>query len=102
MPTIKFLNEKKSVEVETGANLRRAAIREGVRLSSKVLIKKGVENIKPAGVWERLRLFLGPIAFLTRIGHENELRLAGKVQVNGDIEVENRPPVNFHGEKFWG
>jgi ferredoxin len=119
MPTIKFLNEKKSVEVEKGTNLRRAAIREGVQLyqfphnyvncmgwgqcaSCKVCIKKGIENVKPAGWWERLRWYLDPLAFFSRLGHEKEMRLACRVQVQGDIEVETRPPVNFHGEKFWG
>lgn len=110
MPTIKFLNEKKSIEVENGANLKRAAVREGIQLCQfplnyvccKVLIKKGIENVKPAGLWERLCLNLGPLSFLSRIGREKEIRIASKVQVRGDIEVETGPIVNFHGEKFWG
>ncbi len=32
MPKIKFVKEKKEVEVEAGANLRKAAIKEGVEL----------------------------------------------------------------------
>src|SRR4051812_31781406 len=119
MPTIKFLNEKKTVEVPDGTNLRKAAIREGVQLypfphnvlncmgmgqcaSCKVLIKKGAENVRPAGWWERIRWYLGPLAFFYHLGHEKEIRLACKVQVHGDIEVETQPSMNLHGEKFWG
>jgi len=120
MPTIKFIKEKKTVEVENGTNLRRAAIREGIHLyqfphndvlncrglgmcaSCRVLIKKGIENVRPAGLWERIRWYLDPLAFFARLGHEKEIRLSCKVQVHGDIEVETQPPVNMHGEKFWG
>ena len=31
-----------------------------------------------------------------------ELRLACQARVNGDIEVETQPGVNWHGERFWG
>lgn len=119
MPTIKFVNEKKTIEVEPGTNLRKAAMREGVELyagvhklfdyiglaglvSPQVIIRKGLENCSPQSSAEALQLFLGPLSFFTRMGHEKDLRLASNVQVNGDIEVETQPPVNWHGEKFWG
>lgn len=121
MPKIKFVNEKKEVEVEPGANLRQVAIKEGIQLypgvhknwwanchglgecaSCRVLIAKGVENVSPQGLMEKLRFLRGPITFFARLGHEKDLRLACKTQVNGDIEVETQPPVNWHGERFWG
>lgn len=121
MPTIKFLNEKKSVEVEPGTDIRRAAIREGVELytgphryvncmgwgqcaSCKVLIKKGAENVSRPSLWERVRWWLDPIALFSALGKEKEIRLACCTRVTGagEVEVETRPPVNLHGEKFWG
>ena len=121
MPTIKFLNEKKTVEVEPGTDLRKAAIREGIQLytgphkylncmgwgqcaSCKVLIKKGAENVSRPGLWERLRWWLDPLAMFAYMGKEKELRMACQTRVtgNGEVEVETRPPLNLHGEKFWG
>ena len=119
MPTIKFLNEKKTVEVEPGANLRKVAIKEGIQIygfphnyvncmglgqcaSCRVLIKKGMENVTAAGWWERFRWYLDPMALFTWLGREKEMRMACKVCVKGDIEVETRPSMNLGGEKFWG
>src|SRR3954447_17885695 len=119
MPTIKFINEKKTVEVEPGTNLRKAALQEGISLypglnryvncmglgscaSCRVHVKKGIENTSPMRLKERLRLLLGPLTFFARLGHENELRLACQTKVNGDIEVETQPGINWHGEKYWG
>lgn len=119
MPKIKFLKENKTIEVPAGANLRRAALKEGVNLypgihkifnchglgqcaSCAVHVKKGEENVTPMGLLEKLRLLLGPITSLARIGHEKELRLACQTRVNGDIEVETKPEVNWHGDRFWG
>lgn len=118
MPTVTFTKEKKTVEVSNGANLRKAALREGVQLypgihkylnchgfgqcaSCRVLIKKGQENVSRQGLFEKLRLLLGPITFFARLDREDELRLACRTQVRGDIEVETQPSVNWHGEKFW-
>lgn len=67
-----------------------------------VHVKKGAENCNKPGFLEWMRLLLGPLTFFARIGHEKELRLACKTRVNGDIEVETHPPLNWHGEKFWG
>jgi hypothetical protein len=30
------------------------------------------------------------------------LRLSCQAKVYGDIEVETQPPLNLHGERFWG
>lgn len=119
MPKIKFVNEKKEIEVVPGTNLRKAALNEGVELypgvhkyvncmglgqcgSCRVQITKGVENVSPQGLLERLRLILGPITFFARLGHEKDLRLACQTRVNGDIEVETKPQPNWHGDRFWG
>lgn len=115
MPTIKFINEKKTVEVPAGANLRTAALQAGVDVyrgparvvhcpgwgictTCKVRIIKGVENVDRPRVKERIH----PLTFFARIGHEQDLRLSCQTTVHGDIEVETHPSMNWHGEKFWG
>jgi ferredoxin len=119
MPSVKFVNEKKTIEVPEGSNLRKEALKAGVELyegphrylncrglrqcaSCRVMIKKGQENVSPQGLIERLRLVMGPITQFARIGHEKDLRLACATRVFGDIEVETHPAVNWHGERFWG
>src|SRR5262245_26821237 len=105
MATIKFIQEKKEIQVPEGSNLRREAMRAGVQLysgihkvgncrgfslcgSCRVLITKGMENTSPMGVMEKARLGCS-FAF---IGNENTMRLACQTDVNGDIEVQTRPP----------
>jgi ferredoxin len=119
MPKIKFVKEKKEVEVEPGANLRKVAMKEGIELypgihqyvncmgfgqcaSCRVHITKGVENVSRQGIFEKLRLLAGPLTFFARLGHEKELRLACQAKVNGDIEVSTQPELIRPGEKFWG
>jgi ferredoxin len=121
MPKVKFVREKKEVDIEPGANLRKVALQEGIELypgihkywfanchglgncaSCRVQIRKGVENLSPQGIFEKLRLLLGPITFFARLGHEKDLRLACQARVMGDVEVETQPEVNWHGERFWG
>ncbi len=119
MPSVKFVNEKKTIEVPEGANLRKEALKAGIELypgvhrifnchglqqcaSCRVIIKKGQENVSPQGLFEKLRLIAGPITYFARVGHENDLRLACATRVLGDIEVETQPGVNWHGERFWG
>lgn len=121
MPTIKFLKEKKSIEVPAGANLRKAAMKAGVQVypgihqklhcpglglctTCKVYIKQGHENVSKKGIWESLSLLglFNPLAFWARLGHEDELRLSCQTKVYGDIEVETQPELNWHGERFWG
>ena len=119
MPTVTFVNEKKTIEVPEGANLRTEALKNGVELypgihktlncrgnglccSCRVLVKSGEQNINKQGWWEKLNMFLNPIGFFARIGHEKDCRLACQTKVFGDCEIETRPPLNLHGEeKFW-
>jgi ferredoxin len=114
MPIINFVNEKKQVQVPEGTNLRKAALQAGVQLypfphnilnchgfsqcaACRVLIHKGRENASPMGVLEKVRLSVS----LAYIGHEDEMRLACQTLVNGDMEVETRPPFNLYGENFF-
>lgn len=119
MPTVTFVNEKKSIEVPQGANLRQEALKAGVQLypgihqtfncqglglccSCRVVVKDGLDKCSRQGAFEKLSMLTNPLAFFARIGHEKDLRLACQMRVNGDIQVETQPPMNWHGEKFWG
>jgi len=119
MPTVKFVNEKKSIEVPQGANLRKEALKAGIEIypgihrilncrgfrqcaSCCVMIKKGTENVSKQDAIEKLRLSLGIFTSNARRGHEDELRLACATQVLGDIEVQTKPDImNLYGERFW-
>ncbi len=119
MPQVKFINEKKTVEAENGENLRQVALKNGIQLywgphtvvncrgigqcgSCNVAVRKGSENCSQRGLWERLRVFVGPLLFWKRLSYQpEELRLACRTRVTGDIEVETKPEGNWHGEKFW-
>lgn len=119
MPTIKFVNEKKTIEVPEGTNLRKAAFQAGVDVYSgvsrvlhcpglgmcttcKVRITKGIENVSRQGLWERTNMLKDPLTLFARIGHEQDLRLSCQTTVHGDVEVQTHPSINWHGEKFWG
>jgi ferredoxin len=115
MPTIKFVNEKKEIQVPVGANLRNEAMRAGVQVYSgvveqilhcpglgccgtcRVLVTKGMENASPMGIRERMR-FKASMAY---IGHEDKMRLSCQTCVNGDIEVVTQPEMNWFGENFF-
>ncbi len=114
MAIIKFVNEKKEIQVPEGSNLRKEAMRAGVGLypsihkylnchglsqcgSCRVLITKGAENASPMGVIEKLRLK----ASMAYIGHEDTMRLSCQTQVNGDMEVQTQPPMNWFGDNFF-
>lgn len=114
MPIIKFVDEKKEVQVPQGANLRKAAQMAGVQLyphihqvlnchglgqcgSCRVLITKGMDNVNRMGLMEKLRLK----ASMAFIGNEDTMRLSCKTVVNGDIEVKTRPGLNLFGESFF-
>lgn len=122
MPTVTFVNEKKTIEVPPGANLRKEAIKAGVQMhpfphnlfianchglglcnSCRVIVKKGLENCSPVGVIEQISKSnpMNPMALDSKICHDANLRLACQLRVNGDIEVETKPPMNWHGENFW-
>ncbi len=121
MPTVTFVNEKKTVEVPQGANLRQEALKAGVQLypwghrtfpfncqglglccSCRVVVKDGLDACSGQGIFEKLSLLSNPLGFFARIGHEKDLRLACQMRVKGDIKVETQPSINWHGEKFWG
>lgn len=114
MPTIKFVNEKKEIQVPEGANLRAEAKRAGVQLyqgpervlncmglgscgTCRVNITKGMENTSPRGLKERLRMAVS----MAYVGNEETMRLACQTEVLGDIEVQTRPALNLYGENFF-
>lgn len=129
MPTIKFINEKKEIEVPQGANLRGEAIKAGINLNCgvngigagvnryvncfgfgfcgtcRVLIKKGAENTNSMTLREWLKFKTpfspDPMVCLSFVGHENQMRLACMTSVQGDIEVQSSPEVNLFGENFF-
>ena len=118
MPKVVFVNEKQEVEVPAGSNLLVESKKAGVQVYSglsryvnclghglcgtcRVLVKKGMENLSPPGLIEKLNLAAHPATLMARIGHEDEMRLACQCAVNGDIEVETQPAVNWSGENFW-
>ena len=47
------------------------------------------------------RFDLHPVTMLARLGHEDEMRLACQVRVNGDCTIETTPAFNLSGENFW-
>jgi ferredoxin len=129
MPTIKFINEKKEIEVALGANLRREAINAGINLhkgingmgegpnkilnchgfgfcgTCRVLVTKGRDQTNSLTFLEWLKFKTpfspDPLACLAYIEHEDTMRLACKTRVNGDIEVESGPEFNLFGENFF-
>lgn len=118
MPTVTFVNEKKSIDVPAGSNLRREAIKAGVQLypfphnyanclglglctSCRVIVKKGVDNISQQSLYEKVSFISNPLGFFARIGNEANMRLACQTQVNGDVEVQTQPSINWHGENYW-
>ena len=127
MPTIKFSKENKEIDVPDGANLRKEALKAGVNLyqgvngvgaginklinchgmgtcgSCRVIITKGVENTNSMGMIEKIKFKvpLDPLTALAFIGNEDNMRLACKTTVHGDIEVETGPELNLFGENFF-
>jgi ferredoxin len=118
MPKVTFVNEKKEIEVPQGANLRKEAREAGVEVhgvvesylncmgnglcgTCRVLVKKGIDNLSPRSFMEKVNFNLHPMTMLAVIGHENEMRLACQVCVNGDCTIETKPPLNLNGENFW-
>jgi ferredoxin len=128
MPTVTFVNEKKEIQVPEGANLRKEALKAGVNLyyglngfgaslnkvvnchglgqcgSCRVLITKGIENASAMGAMEKAKFkvpFPDPMPALAYIGHEDTMRLACYVEVNGDMTVETNPQMDLFGENFF-
>lgn len=125
MPKVVFVNEKQELEVPAGANLRQEARKAGIAIhgtilsflnpvtnvlncrgnglcgTCRVLVKKGMENLGPKSLIEKIHLRAHPETMLVGIGNEEELRLACQVTVNGDCTVETHPSLNWSGENFW-
>lgn len=127
MPIVNFVNEKKQVEVPVGANLRKEAMKAGVKLyngvngygatlnevvnchglghcgTCRVLITKGMENTSPMSPMEKCTFKFNPLtpALFAFIGNEDKMRLACCTKVTGDIDVVTRPPLNLTGESFF-
>jgi ferredoxin len=118
MPRIVFVNEKTEIDVPQGSNLRKEARKAGVEVHGKiesylncmgnglcgtcrVLVKKGMENLSPKTLMERINLSMHPVSLLASIGHEAEIRLSCQVKVNGDCTIETHPAFNWSGENFW-
>ena len=112
MPKVKFLREKKEIEVPLGANLRDAAMKAGIELypgihaylnchgngmchSCRVLLKNGtMRNASKLGFWEMVQ----EATAIYSTGCEDEVRLACQTHVDGDLEVETQPAMNWSGE----
>lgn len=125
MPIVNFVNEKKQIQVPEGANLRKEALKAGVKLyngingygaklneifnchglahcgTCRVLITKGMENASPMGTWEKLQFKFNPPAMFAYIGNEDKMRLSCCTEVRGDMDVVTRPPLNLTGESFF-
>ena len=130
MPIVKFVKEKKEIEVPDGACLRAEAVRAGINTNCgvngvgaslnklvncfgfgmcgtcRVLITKGMENTNPMTLREKAKFKyipdpLNPIAAFAFVGHEDSMRLACMTRVHGDIEVETGPEVNLFGDNFF-
>jgi ferredoxin len=129
MPIIKFVKEKKEVEVPVGANLRAEAVKAGINLNTgvngigasinqfanclgfgmcgtcRINIKKGMENLNPLTTRESIKFKYGvlpdPIPMMSYIGNEDKMRLACMCTVHGDIEVESTPEFNLFGTNFF-
>jgi ferredoxin len=118
MPKVTFVHEKKEIEVPQGANLRKEARQAGIEVhgtvesylncrgnglcgTCRVLVKKGMEHLSPRTTLEVINLNAHPVTMLAVLGHEDEMRLACQVRVNGDCTIETHPAFNWNGENFW-
>ena len=128
MPIVKFVKEKKEIEVPEGAWLRAEAVKAGINTNCgvngvgaglnkyvncfgmglcgtcRVLITAGAENTNPMTRKEKLKFKVpipDPVPSMHYIGNEENMRLACMTQVNGDIEVETCPGFNVFGENFF-
>ncbi|MCH2212716.1 MAG: (2Fe-2S)-binding protein [Fuerstiella sp.] len=120
MPKINFVKEKVIADAADGDNLRSIARKNGVQLysgphkvfncmgfghcgSCNVIVKKGSDNCSRKGLLESLWKWAHPLLGLKVLSNEGkDVRLACQAKVHGDMEIETHPPVNWHGDKFWG
>ena len=89
--------QKAGVQVYQGLTKYLNCFGHGTCGTCKVLVKKGIENLSPKGVMEKLTMF----RMLSVIGFEQEMRLSCQCTVNGDCTVETRPSMNLSGDNFW-
>lgn len=129
MPIVKFVKEKKEIEVPDGANLRNEAIKAGINLNQgingigqtlnkyvncfgmgmcgtcRVLVTKGMDNTNKMTFSEKTKFKMvltpDPVPALAFVGHEDTMRLACCTTVHGDIEVESGPELNLFGDNFF-
>lgn len=129
MPIVKFVKEKKEIEVPDGANLRNEAIKAGINLNQglngigqtlnkyvncfgmgmcgtcRVLVTKGMDNTNKMTFSEKTKFKMvltpDPVPALAFVGHEDTMRLACCTTVHGDIDVESGPELNLFGENFF-
>jgi ferredoxin len=111
MPKIKFVKEKKEIEVPAGTNLREAMMENGITVykgldqqlncrghglcaTCRVYIKEGFDHAASPTLIEKMRTGLSFYA----IGHEHEVRLSCQTKVMGDMSVESTPDFNWFGE----
>ncbi|PHS15822.1 MAG: ferredoxin [Blastopirellula sp.] len=128
MPTVKFVNEKKEVEVPEGTSVRAAALQVGINVhqglngigaginsvinchglgqcgTCRVLITKGIENASPMAMMEKAKFAVpvpDPLPCFAYIGNEDTMRLSCSAKVMGDMEVVTGPELNLFGENFF-
>ena len=128
MPIVKFVKEKKEIEVPAGSFLRSEAMKAGINTNCgvngigesvnryvnclglgmcgtcRVLITKGMENTNPMTMREKAKFYLpgpDPMVSMAYVGNEDTMRLACMTRINGDIEVETGPEVNLFGDNFF-
>ena len=116
MPQVKFVNEKLTVDAVDGDSIRTIARKNGIPLCDSldrlvdlpgigecVVVSKGSENCSRVGIVESMLKWVYPLLGIKILSHDGkDVRVAGRTAVHGDIEVETRPAINWHGEKFWG
>lgn len=117
MPKVRFVKEKREIEVPVGTNLRRAAMEAGISVyegihklancrglgicaTCRVRITKGEDQASKMSFYEKMRL-ASPVLKMLYPDSKHPMRLSCRMQVMGDMEVETRPEPNLHGEAFW-
>ena len=110
---------KAGINVHQGLNGLGAGINKFVNChgfgqcgTCRVNITNGMENTNRMGISEKARfrcpvptpvtpLGFDPLPSMAFIGNEDTMRLACRVQVLGDIEVETGPQLDLFGENFF-
>jgi ferredoxin len=119
MPKVTFVNEKVTADAQEGEDIRSVARKNGVQIysgphkvlncmgfgtccSCNVIVKSGSENCTRKSLMERINKWINPLLGIKLLSNpEKEVRLACQTKVQGDVEVETHPPINWHGDKYW-